>query len=141
MSFLLSLSGRLSLMSFEACQVLIWSLYRWSFLISFFRSCSYFSFCWRFVEDWILSKMPSNVSTPSATFLRTLSISAGLCGVQCISSHSCHFIHGADKGKNVCLPMSFLDAILDDVRDYFDFSTFFLGKFQLLQNRVFVIVY
>lgn len=83
MSFRLSMSCRLSLISFEATQVLIWSRSRWggwggykergdtpkptpsargrgysppsgtcSFLISFFRSASYFSFWLALAALW-----------------------------------------------------------------------------------------
>ena len=114
MFFLASSSAFLSLMSFELCQVLICSLRRCSFFISFFNSDSYFSFWFKFVAVWIwmretinscyfifeqknrnliffvgfffrwhqncwifvtFCQTSSNVSTPSLTFLRVLSIS------------------------------------------------------------------
>jgi hypothetical protein len=50
MSLRASVRFFLSLMSFRPSHVLIWSRCRCSFLISFFRSCSYFSCCGD--DDW-----------------------------------------------------------------------------------------
>jgi len=75
-SFRLSKSALLSLISLEEIHVLIWSRCLCSFLISFFRSASYFSFWFALVDVSIFSSVSSKVSTPSATFFKTLSISA-----------------------------------------------------------------
>lgn len=74
-NFRFSRSWDLSLISPEANQDLIWSRNLWSFLISFLRSASYFSF-WLLLEAlWTFCQMSSNCSTPSATFFRHRSIS------------------------------------------------------------------
>jgi len=65
----------LSLISPDAIQLLIWSRNLCSFLISFLRSASYFSFWLLFVALCTFCQMSSNVSTPSVTFLRHRSIS------------------------------------------------------------------
>ena len=76
MSFRFSYKTDLSLISADAIQVLIWSRSLCNFLISFLRSSSYFSF-WLLLEAWCtFCQVSSNLSTPSATFLRQRSISA-----------------------------------------------------------------
>ena len=76
MSFRLSMRTDLSLISADAIHVLIWSRSRCSFLISFFRSSSYFSFWFELEALWTFCQISSNFSTPSATFFRHRSISA-----------------------------------------------------------------
>lgn len=97
MSLRFSQSKVLSLISVDAIHDLIWSRSLWSFLISFLRSASYFSWvksqlwmpttclkCVQFtsltfwlllVALWTFCQISSNVSTPSVTFLRQRSIS------------------------------------------------------------------
>jgi len=75
-SLRVSSSWFLSLISLLEIHVLIWSRSRWSFLICVLRSVSHLSFCVELVDAFILSKIDSNCSTPSWTFLSVRSISA-----------------------------------------------------------------
>ena len=93
----------LSLISPEAIQLLIWSRNLWSFLISFLRSASYFSFWLLFVALWTFFQISSNVSTPSVTFLRHLSISPEI-PIYLIKKHSKQFNKIKEKMtvKKIC---------------------------------------
>jgi hypothetical protein len=66
----------LSLISLEVCHPLMVSRSRWSFLISFFKSTSYFSFWFGVVALLSLSRVSWKISSPSETFFKVLSISA-----------------------------------------------------------------
>lgn len=76
MSFRASMRGSLSLTSLEPIHDFIWSRNRWSFLISFLRSISYFSFWFCCSAEYTFSQISSKSSTPSSTFFITRSISA-----------------------------------------------------------------
>lgn len=75
MSFLFSTKELLSLISADWIQDLIWSRSLCSFLISFLRSVSYFSFWLLLAALWTFCQISSKSSTPSVTFFRHLSIS------------------------------------------------------------------
>ena len=77
MSFLFSTKELLSLISADWIQDLIWSRSLCSFLISFLRSVSYFSFWLLLAALWTFCQISSKSSTPSVTFFRHLSISPG----------------------------------------------------------------
>ena len=94
MSFRWSMRLLLSLTSADACQVLIWSRNRCSFLISFLRSASYFSFWLLLVACVTLVQMSSNVSTPSVTFFRHRSISPAVWGGRWVRYNSLLWMEG-----------------------------------------------
>mmetsp|Transcript_29453 Transcript_29453/g.69082 ORF Transcript_29453/g.69082 Transcript_29453/m.69082 type:complete len:204 (+) Transcript_29453:1538-2149(+) len=75
MSFRYSTRASLSLTSELPIQLLIWSRSRCSFLISFLRSPSYFSFWFCCSALYTFSHISSNNVTPSSTFFNTRSIS------------------------------------------------------------------